>query len=65
MLEPLTVSAIGKAFPLLCSLLVVAMPASAAAEVCDKERPGWSPADGPVGQLGETFLRSRPQEALS
>ena len=49
-------SAIGKAFPLLCSLLVVTMPTSAAAEVCDKARPRWSPADGPVGQLGETFF---------
>ena len=49
-------SAISKAFPLLCSLLVVAMPAPAAAEVCDKARPRWSPADGPVGQLGETFF---------
>ena len=27
-----------------------------AAEVCDKARPRWSPADGPVGQLGETFF---------
>jgi hypothetical protein len=27
----------------------------ALAEVCDKERPGWDPGDGPVGQLGETF----------
>lgn len=34
----------------------VALPASSAlAEVCDKERPDWAPADGPVGQLGETI----------
>ena len=32
------------------------MPISVAAEVCDKARPRWSPADGPVGQLGETFF---------
>ena len=56
LLEPLTVSAIGKACPLLCALLVLAMTGAAAAEVCDKERPGWSRADGPVGQLGETFF---------
>ncbi len=39
-------------------LLFLASPTLA--EVCDKERPDWSPADGPVTMLGETlgFLSS-------
>ena len=33
----------------------VMMSSSAIAEVCDKERPLWTPSDGPVGPL-DTFL---------
>lgn len=29
------------------------LPLPAGAEVCDKVRPGWTPADGPVGALAE------------
>lgn len=31
-------------------------PAPALAEVCEKVRPGWNMADGPVGVLGETMF---------
>lgn len=37
----------------LAAVLLVATVAAASAEVCDKERPAWNPADGPVGALGE------------
>lgn len=38
----------------LCATLTL-LPAQALAEVCDKERPLWSPADGPMSALDELF----------
>jgi len=35
--------------------LLVLGAGPALAEVCDKERPNWSPADGPASGLSETF----------
>ena len=35
------------------TLIALAAPAPAIAEVCDKERPAWSPQDGPVSPLGD------------
>ena len=45
---------IGNRAAALCAGLAAALPWPALAEICDKARPGWSGADGPVGQLGET-----------
>ncbi len=36
--------------------LALLVPAPALAEVCDKLRPGWAVADGPVGWLGEMLF---------
>jgi hypothetical protein len=38
---------------LLAATLFSATAPAALAEVCDKERPSWNPADGPVGAWGE------------
>ncbi|MCA3443686.1 MAG: hypothetical protein INF52_10010 [Rhodobacter sp.] len=35
------------------TLIALAAPAPAIAEVCDKERPAWNPQDGPVSPLGD------------
>lgn len=35
---------------------LVLTPAPALAEVCDKVRPGWKLADGPVGVMGEAIF---------
>ncbi|MBT5414522.1 MAG: hypothetical protein HOK81_07990 [Rhodospirillaceae bacterium] len=40
-------------------LACVLLPAApAAAEVCDKIRPSWSPTDGPIGAVGEAVYHS-------
>ena len=39
----------------LVAMSTVMTPSSAIAEVCDKERPLWTPRDGPVGPL-DAFL---------
>ena len=36
--------------------LALLVPAPALAEVCDKLRPGWVAADGPVGWFGEMLF---------
>lgn len=38
------------------TLIALAAPAPAIAEVCDKERPAWNPQDGPVSQLDDLGL---------
>lgn len=36
-------------------LALAILPSAALAEICDKERPYWSPADGPATGLDELF----------
>lgn len=40
----------------LTAAALLLLPTPALAEVCDKLRPGWALADGPVGLLGETIF---------
>jgi hypothetical protein len=45
---------------LVLGLACVALPAGPAfAEVCDKIRPDWSPADGRIGALGDAIYMSQ------
>lgn len=39
--------------PVRRGIILALVPGSAFAEVCDKERPFWNPADGPVGLWSE------------
>jgi hypothetical protein len=51
--------------PVRRQLILLLAPASPAfAEVCDKTRPGWTPADGPVSALGELLVFATTPAAL-
>jgi hypothetical protein len=45
-------------------ILFLATATPAMAEVCEKTRPGWSPADGPVTALGEALVFAMTPAAL-